>query len=133
VSVNIDEIDKLLGTYARCWNARDLDGVMAFYAADAAYLAPDREVVRGRAAIKTTLERDLGSAVTDLTFEASAGGHSETLAYSLGRYRGMLAGPGGRRTVKSGKYLFVFRRDPDGQWRAVADAFSANAPEGSTP
>ena len=131
--MSIDDIDRLLKTYAHCWNAKDLDGVMALYAADAVYMAPNREPACGRAAIRTTLERDLGSAVTDLTFEPSAGGYSETLAYSLGRYRGMLAGPDGGRIVKSGKYLFVFRRDADRQWRAVADAFSSNTPEESPP
>ncbi|HWR36010.1 MAG TPA: nuclear transport factor 2 family protein [Clostridia bacterium] len=92
-----------------------------FYAEDARLLPPNSPLVRGREAIRSFWERFLAAGCSDLKLETGEIGASGDLAYGVGNYEYTQAG-----TRHAGKYVVVYRRQPDGGFRAVADSFSSN-------
>jgi uncharacterized protein (TIGR02246 family) len=112
--------------WAKHWNAKDLDKLVAAYADDAVYLPPHHAAVHGREAIREYLKIPLSHDVTDLHFDVTYIRHAGELAYDVGRYTMTVPHDGGTRKDQ-GKYLTVWRREA-GRWRIVADTWSSDLP-----
>lgn len=113
--------------WAKHWNARDLDHVVAAYAEDAVYLPPHHAAVHGRNAIREYLKGPLAHGVTDLHFEVTYIKDLGDLAWDVGTYTMTVPQPDGKKKQDRGKYLTVWRRE-GGAWKIVADAFSSDLP-----
>jgi ketosteroid isomerase-like protein len=50
------------------------------------------------------------------------------LAYGIGRLQMTIKTASGPEVHDEGKYLVVYRRQQDGQWRAIADIFNSDLP-----
>jgi ketosteroid isomerase-like protein len=100
--------------------------VEAYYAPDARVLPPNAPVAIGRAAIRDVLTGMLAGGGIELSMENAIRQASGELAYHTGRYE-LTVRPTSREPVRDqGKYLEVFRRQPDGRWQCVADMFSSD-------
>jgi len=103
---------------------------------DAAFLLPNAPVVNGRENIKAALRPMLADPNFALTFqstraEASKGGD---FVYLVGTYSMTLSRPSDKAPVTDkGKYLHVFKKQPDGSWKAVADMISSDLPARTEP
>jgi ketosteroid isomerase-like protein len=116
-------IRALEADFERHANAGNADAIVdEFYAEDAQVLPPASPVVGGRAAIREFWKSFLAAGCTDLKLETTDIHASGDLAYGVGGYRYTMAGE--RHT---GKYVVVYRRQPDGDYRAMVDSFSDNA------
>jgi uncharacterized protein (TIGR02246 family) len=113
--------------WAKHWNARDLEKLVAAYAEDAVYLPPHHPAVHGRGAIREYLKIPLSHGVTNLRFDVTYIKYAGELAYDVGRYTMTVPHDGGSRNDE-GKYLTVWRREPDGEWKIVADTWSSDLP-----
>jgi uncharacterized protein (TIGR02246 family) len=113
--------------WATYWNNRELDKVVSIYAQNAVYLPPHHSAVHGRDAIREYLERALEHGATGLAFEVTYIRQAGDLAYDVGTYTMNLPHDGGKRQDK-GKYLTVWHRLADGEWKIVADAWSSDLP-----
>jgi uncharacterized protein (TIGR02246 family) len=114
-------------SWARHWNAGELDGVVAAYSEDAVYLPPHHEAVHGREAIREYLKTPLGHGVSDLAFEVTYVKRSGTIAWDVGKYRMTIPQPDGTMKEDHGKYLSVWRRVGK-SWLLAADAWSSDLP-----
>jgi ketosteroid isomerase-like protein len=100
--------------------------VEAYYAPDARVLPPNAPTAIGRAAIRDVLTGMLAGGQLELSMENAIREASGELAYHTGRYE-LTVRPPGREPIRDrGKYLEVFRRQPDGRWQCVADMFSSD-------
>lgn len=108
------------------WNrmiaAKDLDGVVGLYAADAYFMTPNAPAVTGpalREAWKGLLGApELKATLTPLEVKVAA---SRDLAYERGAYSiGMGGAP-----PDVGKYIVVWRKS-GGQWKVAADIFNSD-------
>ena len=113
--------------WARHWNAEDLDGVAAVYAADAVYLPPHHEAVHGRDAIREYLKAPLNRGVSDLAFEVTYIKQQGPVAWDVGTYRMAIPQNEGTTREDHGKYLTVWRRAGQ-NWLIAADAWSSDLP-----
>ncbi len=108
----------------------DLAGDWAGWAAtcteDAVLMPPDHAVVEGRAAIEAWLERFCRIQEWSATVEAVGG--SGDFAFTRGGTAPMTVEVEGVPTSTSVKWLAVFRKQPDGIWKMVADMWNANQP-----
>lgn len=133
--VAIDKVEALISKtgqeWAQHWNAGDLEGLIQAFATDAVYMPPHHAAIHGRDAIREYLKTPLKHGVNDLTYEVTFIKHSGELAYDVGRYSMSLPRPEGGRRQDHGKYLTVWRRQADGQWKIVADTFSSDLPPGA--
>ena len=115
----IRELEQTFVLHARAKDAAALTEM--FYAEDAQLLAPGVPVLRGKAAIRAFWTEFMKIAGADVTLEAETVEASGDMAYCVGRYDGTIAG-----ARQHGKYVVVFRRQADGGYKAVADAFNAD-------
>ncbi len=115
--------------WAEHWNAGELERLVAAYAEDAVYMPPHHAAVHGRDAIREYLKGPMQHGVTNLTYEVTYIKRSGGLAYDVGRYSMSIPQDGGLRQDR-GKYLTVWKRQPDGHWKIVADSFSSDLAPG---
>ncbi len=124
-----DEVETLIrnigAEWARNWNAKNLDKLIASYAPDAVYMPPHHAAVHGRDKIREYLQTPLQHAATDLVYEVTYIKHSGDLAYDVGQYRLTVTHNGAQRKDQ-GKYLTVWRKQPGGDWKIAADCWSSD-------
>jgi uncharacterized protein (TIGR02246 family) len=120
-------IRKIGANWARHWNARELDGVVAAYAEDAVYLPPHHAAVHGRDAIREYLKAPLRQGVSDLEFEVNYIKQQGPIAWDVGTYRMNVSQGEGTKREDRGKYLTVWRRLGK-NWLISADAWSSDLP-----
>jgi ketosteroid isomerase-like protein len=56
-------------------------------------------------------------------------GPSGDMGYTWGHYDGKSKDANGNEVVVSGRYMTIWRRQPDGQWKVVLDAGATEPPE----
>ncbi len=110
---------------------KDVDKFASYYSEDASFLLPNAPIVNGKENIKAALRPMLADPNFALTFqatraEASKGGD---FVYTVGAYSMTVSRPSDKTPVTDkGKYLTVFKKQPDGNWKAVADMISSDMP-----
>ena len=106
--------------------AKDADKVSEYYADDAILMPTAEPMIRGKAAIHDEWQHIL--AIPDFenqttTQDAKVSGD---LAYTYGIYRTTMMGADGKSVVEPGKFVTVWRRQPDGKWRIVVDTYNTD-------
>ncbi len=115
-----DGFAQLRADWARNLHERRVDASVAEYAADAEFIQPDGQRVKGTAALKQLYEMITQTFDSDLTFTSVRVEVSGELAYDSGTYRETLVTrASGKRQEMSGSYLTVYRHDKGGAWLIV--------------
>lgn len=114
-----DEVDALLGSYARAWAAKDTQALAGLFTDEGMALPNGDAPAVGAAAIAAAYAKNAGSPLhlRPIAFEQSG-----DLAYVVGGFGPAPEGP------EFGKFVVVLKRAPDGTWRLVADIDNMNAP-----
>ncbi len=115
---------------ARVAAAKDVEAFLSLWAEDAATFSPGDPVAVGREKVREEwgpLLRDPGASLTwePDRVEASQSGD---LGYTYGRYESRRTGADGKRVVRTGKYVTIWRKEKDGRWRVVLDIGSPDPP-----
>jgi uncharacterized protein (TIGR02246 family) len=120
-------------TWFAAHNAGDADAVAALYADDAVVSAPGVPPVRGSAAVREAIGKDIADmkagAVTLVASPDADVGVSGDLAWIWNTFT-VKDKSGG--TVDAGKYLTVFTRK-DGTWRITRDIWNSDNPPPAKP
>ena len=116
---------------AFCTMAREkgIRAAFEYYAApDVAFVDTDPRKFRGLAAVRERMGPDQPG--VSLTWSALFTDVSEdgTLGYNWGRYEIRSPGPDGRERVRTGFFLTIWKRQPDGTWRYVMDNGAPDRP-----
>ena len=97
-----------------------------YFLADDATVLPQNEMPRhGRATIFEAMKADDGARLTWVPEFAEAS-HDGTLGWTWGFYEVRFNDAQGHEAISHGKYLTVWRRQPDGAWRVVGDTGNKN-------
>jgi ketosteroid isomerase-like protein len=108
--------------FMRNVRARDISRLVEqFYADDARLLPPGRPEVTGKAAILEAWNGMFMGGLEAVELDTHHVDASGELAYGVGTYRLTLQG-----ALSRGKYVVVYRRRPDGSYRAIADIFNGS-------
>ena len=110
--------------------AGDAAGLAALYLTDASLMPPNAATIQGRAAIQKQWGAIVDAYQVNLTLTTDeVEGHGD-LAYSRGRYAIDLTpkAQGPAPAHDEGKFLVIFRRQPDGTWRLAVDMSSSDLP-----
>jgi ketosteroid isomerase-like protein len=132
---NARDVEKIIHSmeadFMRLMAAGDVKQLVTnFYAEDAQLLPPNGPLVVGRPAIQQVLEGLIAAGLHDLSLRIHKTEVSGDLAYAIGRHRYSIKTPSGTEIHDEGKYLVVYRLQPDGGWRSVADTFNSDLPQG---
>jgi ketosteroid isomerase-like protein len=116
---NLRDMDEEFMRNVRARDVRRL--VEQFYADDARLLPPGRPELTGKAEILEGWTGMFAGGLEALELDTHHIEASGDLAYGVGTYRLTMNG-----ALSRGKYVVVYRRRPDGSYKAVADIFNAS-------
>ena len=125
--------EQILRTLHAQWlkaaSAKDIDAAVAMYSEDAEMLTPNEKMSANRQAIRAAWKSVLDSA-DSLSWDANKVevARSGDLAYLIGTYRFIVNDAHGNPVADDGKFLEVWKKEADGNWKVVADMFSSDLP-----
>jgi ketosteroid isomerase-like protein len=110
--------------------ARDAERTASFYAENAVLMPVAEPAVEGRVAILEEWRHVFGipgfaNRATLVAAEPSVAGD---LGYTRGTYESPMSGPDGQPLLERGKWVSVWKRQDDGQWRIIVDIFNTDSP-----
>ena len=118
--------------WVKAFAAKDMDKIVAPYADDATVLLSNAPTMVGKDAIRAGMK----DTVTDPKFSldlktAKVYVSKDDLAYSRGTYSVTTADPKTKKVMaEKGRYIEVYKKQPDGSWKIVEDI---NSPESPAP
>ena len=113
---------------ASAMNERNTAHVLAHYPDNIVFMPPNSGTIRGREWLKGYYDAMLASKV-DVTFDSKdVAGHGP-IAYENGNYTMVTHGTNGEETRDRGKYLFVLRKQMNGQWKYEYAIWNSDLPK----
>jgi ketosteroid isomerase-like protein len=100
--------------------ARRMDGWIEYFAEEGAMIR-SAGTVTGRAAIRDVMAKTFADTSFTLTWEPDQADASGDLAYTNGHFTARFRDAKGQAQVRTGRYLTVWKRQPDGSWKVVRD------------
>jgi uncharacterized protein (TIGR02246 family) len=107
------------------------DSILSFWADDARVVMAAEPVHQGRAAIREMLSGMLAIPGFHVTWtpEGATVSQSGDLAYTFGTNEFTVPDSTGALMTTKGRYITVWRKEPDGRWRCVMDYANPAPPE----
>jgi ketosteroid isomerase-like protein len=97
-----------------------------FYVEGARLMAPGRPPVRGAAELRTYWQNEFDEGLVTLNLNPTEIDGSGDLAYEIGTYDLMVRRAARGPFQDHGKYVVVYKRQPDDSWKAAADIFNSD-------
>jgi len=115
--------------YSATVNAGDVEGWIALWDNEGVQMPPNAPAVRGKPAIREAFS----NALKLVDFEEFTIGNEEVevfgnFGFARGTYSFVNVMVEGEPAQFDGKYLTIFRRQPDGSWKIYRDCFNASTP-----
>ena len=107
-------------------NTKHLDDLLELYAADALVLRSNYPAVRGAAAIREFFFSAIDSGLGEVELDPIRVEVLGDVAYEAGRCKALVPGALGKRREERGKYLWVFTRQSNGEWKLASDCWSSD-------
>jgi len=103
--------------------AKDIEKILSFYTEDAMVLVDGKHIATGKAAIRGVLQGmltrpNLKTHWAPTRIEVAK---SRDLAYEVGTGTILTTASKGNSATWSGKYVFVWKKQPNGDWQVVVD------------
>ncbi|MGD0986880.1 MAG: DUF4440 domain-containing protein [Candidatus Sulfotelmatobacter sp.] len=119
-------VRRLTQEWVLACNTRQLDELLDLYAPDALVLRSNMPPLRGAAAVREFFHSALESGLGEVAVEPIRVEVGGDLAHEVGRYSALVPGTLGKRREERGKYLWVFAKQPGGEWKLVSECWSAD-------
>jgi len=118
-----------LAAFVKDWSGKDANRIAAHYTDDGNVMVPNSPTMTGKDAIGKAMKEALADPNWSLALqpvEISKGGD---LGYTCGTYVLTATDPASKKAVtEKGRFVTIFRKEPDGSWKAVQDMNNAEAP-----
>jgi len=117
------------GQWSAAAGAKDLDKTVSYYSDDAIVLPPNAAAAITKESIRTAWKDGLDS-VSSISWKVTRVevAKSGDMAYVSGTYEVTMKDPTANPSSDHGKYLEVWEKQADGQWKCGADAWSSDLP-----
>ena len=119
------------------FNRGDIDGFIQPYAPEVWVFPPNAQPFQGLAAAHEHFTRDyMEGGTRNLRLTTTGLDRAGSLAYETGTYIADYPTPGGRAGAMSrdhGKYVQIWKRDPNGAWRVHLATWNSNLPPPPPP
>jgi uncharacterized protein (TIGR02246 family) len=120
---DIGVIEHVREDWAADWNAKRVNEIMRLYAADAVFLRPNAARTTGVESIRALFESVLAKNTPHIAFHGITIEGSDNLAYDSGTYDETITTAGITRATR-GDYLLILKRQADGRWLIVHQAWT---------
>jgi uncharacterized protein (TIGR02246 family) len=122
-----DSIEATIMTLVESLNGGDAAGVAAHYTDDAAVLPPDAARIDGREGIQGVWQGLIDADVRDVALTTQEVDVFGDVANEVGTISATTPGEDGGRVQLAGKYVAVWKRGGDGNWRLRRDIWNFDA------
>ncbi|MBI1738216.1 MAG: SgcJ/EcaC family oxidoreductase [Acidobacteria bacterium] len=114
--------------WVKAAEAKDVEKFLSFYADDATVYPPGAPAMSGAEARRKfwTGVFSLPEIQAKIKPERIEAAKSGDIAYELGAFEESFKDPKGKPVNISGKYVVVWKKQGNGQWKAYADIFNTN-------
>lgn len=114
--------------WSQAASAKDVDKAVSFYADDASMLPYAAPIATGKEQIRQNWMQLMAIPGANLIFASTkiVVAKAGDMAYDLGTFSMKANDAQGNATTTVGKYVVVWRKQPTGQWKAVADIFNTD-------
>jgi ketosteroid isomerase-like protein len=127
VAETLPAFSRLRADWARNLHDKRIDAAVAEYAADAEFIQPNGDRVRGAKALRDLYQGITTTYDSSITFSSQHTEASANLAYDSGTYReSLIVRASGKPQLSSGSYLTVYRRDASGAWLIVEQVWTGS-------
>ena len=120
---DIGVIEHVREDWATDWNAKRVNDIMRLYEPDAVFLQPNAARTTGVESIRALFESVLATNTPHITFHGITIEGSDNLAYDSGTYDETITS-GGVTRASRGDYLLIVKRQADGRWLIVHQAWT---------
>jgi len=107
-------------------NTKHLDDLLDLYVSDALVIRSNYPPIRGAAAVREFFFGALDAGLGEVGLDPLRVDVVGDLAYEAGRFNALIPGSTGKRREERGKYLWVFARQANGEWKLAADCWSSD-------
>jgi uncharacterized protein (TIGR02246 family) len=131
---NPEAVERSLLEVDREWSnaaaAKDWERFYSYYTADATMLPPGAPMATGIDAIRKTFQPFASNPTFSLKWQVAKAqaARSAEMGYTLGAYEMAFHDPAGKPVNDRGKYVTIWRKQPDGKWKAAVDMFNSDLP-----
>ena len=127
-SGNAEAIRKLDAEWSTAAQSKDIEKVVSFYADDASALPFNAPIANGRDQIRQLWSQLMSTPGFSLSFGPTRieVARSGELAYDIGTFELKLNDAQGHPSTTPGKYVVVWKKQPNGAWKAIADIFNTD-------
>jgi uncharacterized protein (TIGR02246 family) len=128
-------IRKLDVDWSNAAQTKNVDAWVAFYSDDATVLPPNEPMASSKDAIRKSIEGLLTLPGVNLKWEPKKIEVSKSgdIAYSFGTYDMSMNDPKGNPITDKGKYVEVWKKQADGNWKCAVDTFNSDLPAAPPP
>lgn len=120
-----EAIPAIYKTMEDAFKKGDAEAIAQAYTEDAEWYVPEAPVIKGRPAIARAWKANVGSGGNRLRVEVAEVEQSGDRAHEVGRFT--ISGPDGA-VLSAGKYIVIWARQPDGEWKTRRDIFNWDIP-----
>jgi ketosteroid isomerase-like protein len=116
--------------WSKAADAKDLERTVSYVADDSVMLPPNAPVASGKEAVRKSWSDMLalpGLAISWQTTKAEVA-KSGDLGYTWGTYVMTVNDAKGNPNTDRGKYLTIWKKQPDGAWKSIVDTFNSDLP-----
>jgi ketosteroid isomerase-like protein len=129
---SLETFAKLREAWVQDLRTKQLEPILKFYAADAAFLQPTGERLTGSAALRTLFQTVMASFNSDLTLHSQNLATSGNLAYDSGDFEENLTNIAtGAKITSKGSYIIIYKRQSNGSWQIVQHVWTGTPPPGT--
>ncbi len=129
MDANAKVLAKLDDDWSKAAVAKDVDRIASFYAEDAIAYPPHEPAAIGRTAARKVWAAyfaDKTFTISWKTLHAEVAGSGD-IGYTTGTYEASFAGPDGKLVKEQGKYVCAWKKQKDGNWKAIHDIWNVDA------
>jgi ketosteroid isomerase-like protein len=129
-AANASAIRELDAQWSKTASANDLEGTVSYYSDGASLLPPNAPIATGKQSIRAVWASLLvpGASVSWQASKVEVA-RSGDLAYIVGTYQLAMKGPQGTPVNDHGKFVEVWKKQADGNWKVLAGIFNSDLPQ----
>ena len=116
--------------WSKATTAKDLERTLSFLADDCSALPSNAPIVTGKEALRAYWSQASTAPGSSVSWRATSVqvARSGDLGYVVGAYESAGKDAKGRPVTDRGKYVEVWKKQPDGSWKVVVDIYNSDLP-----
>jgi len=131
VEADIAAIEECGNLYALALETGDLELWLSLHTDDIVKMGPDAPSVLGLEQLRAHMEPAFDNFTFEMTINTEEAQVSGDLGFARGTYTLSMTPKAGGETISAmpdGKFLTIWKRQPDGSWKASHDCYNSNVP-----